>query len=251
MKQTRLYALDFDGVICDSAIETGVSGWKAGLQIWDDYSTQRPPSKIIEQFRQIRPVLETGYEAILIIRLLFEGNTVHNILDNYSNLLKKTIAESNLNIDALKKLFGTTRDQWISNDLDDWVAMNPLFSGVSEKLQELSKQEMWYIITTKQERFIKHILAANHIELPDSRIFGLDKNMNKEAVLLDLMKRHADLEIHFVEDRLPTIFNVIDSESLTSVKLLFALWGYNTDDDKAIAGKQTTIESITLNNFLV
>jgi phosphoglycolate phosphatase-like HAD superfamily hydrolase len=251
MKQTRLYALDFDGVICDSAIETGVAGWKAGLQIWDDYSSQLPPSKIIEQFRQIRPVLETGYEAILIIRLLFEGNTVHNILDDYSKLLKKTIAESNLNIDALKKLFGTTRDQWISNDLDDWVAMNPLFSGVSEKLQELSKQEMWYIITTKQERFVKHILAASHIELPDSRIFGLDKNMNKEAVLLDLMKRHADLEIHFVEDRLPTIFNVIDSESLTSVKLLFALWGYNTDDDKDIAGKQTTVESIMLDNFLV
>lgn len=250
MKQARIYALDFDGVICDSAVETGIAGWKAGRQLWDDYTTVLPAADLIEQFRQIRPAIETGYEAILIIRLLYSGDTVDSILNHYSDQLKKVINKSNLNINSLKKLFGKTRDQWINNDIDDWVAMNPLFAGVAKKLQEIARQDVWYIITTKQERFVRHILDANQIKLPDSRIFGLDRKMSKEAVLLNLVSKHTEKEIYFVEDRLPTLFNVLNNEKLTSVKLFFALWGYNTEQDKIEAKKQP-IELIKLDEFLV
>ena len=246
----RIYALDFDGVICDSAVETGITGWKAGRQLWNDYSTAIPASDLIEQFRQIRPALETGYEAILLIRLLFDGHSVESILNNYSEQLKRVVDLSNLDIDTLKKLFGETRDQWINDDIQDWVTMNPLFSGVTEKLQNLAKQDIWYIITTKQERFVKHILAANQINLPDNRIFGLDRKMSKESVLADLVNTHPNEEIVFVEDRLPALFNVMNNKKLSSVKLYFALWGYNTQQDK-VEAKIESIKSININGFLV
>lgn len=68
--------------------------------------------------------------------------------------------------------------------------MNPLFSNVAFKLQMLGQQSSWYIVTTKQERFVSQILKANSIELPAAKIFGLDRNMNKIDVLKVLLEAH-------------------------------------------------------------
>ncbi len=250
MKQSIIYALDFDGVICDSAVETGITGWKAAKQLWDDLPTPLPSQQLIEKFRQVRPILETGYEAILLVRLLHDGETVETILNNFSELQQNVIKENQLNTASLKNLFGATRDNWINDDLNDWIEMNPLFSSVKQKLQNLGKQGLWYIITTKQEHFVKQILMANQIQLADERIFGLDRKLSKEAILTDLVERHAPASLHFVEDRLPTLFNVINNKELGSVKSFFALWGYNTAQDKLDA-EQQAIESITLDDFLI
>lgn len=244
-----IYALDFDGVICDSAIETGIAGWKAGAYLWHDYSSAMPPLSLIEKFRQVRPRMETGYEAILIVRLLQEGESVDAILSDYAGKLQTIIDGSNLQIDSLKKLFGETRDKWIEGDLENWVEMNPLFPSVAEKLQSLSTQGVWYIITTKQERFVKKILAANQIKIPDNRVFGLDRKMSKEAVLIELAHKHAKEALYFVEDRLPTLINVNKNEKLKGVKLFFALWGYNTAQDKLDA-KKRGFKLIDLDGFL-
>jgi len=249
MKQTIIYALDFDGVICDSALETGISAWKAASQIWDDFSSPLPTAEQSAQFRQIRPIMGTGYEAILIVRLLNDGETVEAIMADYQAKTQKVIKDSALTIDSLKKVFGETRDRWIKEDLDNWVAMNPLFPGIAEKLQSLSKQGLWYIITTKQERFVKQILKANQIELPEERIFGLDRKMSKQAVLADLVNRHDAQRLYFVEDMLPTLLKIIKNSQLESIKLFFALWGYNTAQDKIDAGNQT-IELIEIDGFL-
>lgn len=243
MKQTIIYALDFDGVICDSALETGISAWKAASQIWDDFSTPIPTDEQSAQFRQIRPVMGTGYEAILIVRLLNDGDTVADIMTNYHAKVQEIIDSYALNVDYLKKIFGETRDQWIKDDLDNWVEKNPLFPGIKEKLQALSERGIWYIVTTKQERFVKQILKANQIELAEEHIFGLDRNMTKEEVLIGLLAKHSEQEIYFVEDMLPALLKVKNNSQLQSVKLFLALWGFNTAQDK-IDVKKLAIELI-------
>ena len=57
------------------------------------------------------------------------------------------------------------------------------------------------------------------------------------------------MEIIFVEDRLPALFNVMNNKKLSSVKLYFALWGYNTRQDK-VEAKIESIKSININGFL-
>jgi phosphoglycolate phosphatase-like HAD superfamily hydrolase len=249
MTQSILYALDFDGVICDSAVETGITGWKAASQIWSDM--QGPaPSVLIEQFRLLRPIIETGYEAILAMRLLHLGNSVDSIYSSYADKTQALLAQAQVTTDDLKKLFGQTRDTWIADDLADWVAMNPLFAGVAEKLQQLGQRHSWLIITTKQERFVKQILQANAIELADQAIYGLDRNLSKVEVLKNLLNQQSEQAIYFVEDRLPTLLNVAKQPELASVKLIFALWGYNTEADKALAAEQGLL-SQGLNQFLI
>ena len=250
MKQTVIYALDFDGVICDSAVETGISGWKAAFQLWEDFETAYPTEQQIEQFRQVRPIMGTGYEAILIVRLMNDGESVESILETFHVKKNEIIDQYKLEIDDLKKLYGETRDAWIKEDLEDWVEKNPLFPGMVEKLQNLSTDNVWYILTTKQERFVKLILSANQVQLPDDRIFGLDRNMSKENILIDLREQHTDKQFYFVEDMLSSLVRVLNNSQLKSVKLLLALWGYNTAQDKLDA-EQYGFELIEFDGFLV
>ena len=237
MNGSIIYALDFDGVICDSAVETAITGWKAAGSLWKDMP-EVVSQAMIDQFRLIRPNIETGYEAILAMRLLYMGETIESIESSYGDKIQALLKEAQVTVDGLKKLFGETRDVWIANDMADWVNMNPLFDGVATKLQKLGQQYPWYVVTTKQERFVKQILKANAIELAEERIFGLDRNMSKVEVLNGLLQTYPNVTIYFVEDRLPTLLNVLKTDELASVKLIFALWGYNTAEDKALAAEQ-------------
>jgi len=244
MDQTPIYALDFDGVICDSAIETAITGWKVATHLWSDMAGTVPTEQHIEQFRQLRPQLETGYESILFMRLLQQGESVESITSNIASFLKELEGDTA----ALKQLFGQTRDQWIEKARAEWIEMNPLFAGVTDKLQALNGMP-WYIITTKQERFVEEILTVNQINLARENIFGLDAKMSKEAVLLALQEKHGDTPLCFIEDRLPTLLNVIDNPELKKIKLQLADWGYNTESDKEVA-KAKGIPLVSLAEFL-
>jgi len=248
MNQSIVYALDFDGVICDSAVETGVAGWKSARKIWPDMP-ESCPDTIIEQFCRARPVLETGYEAIFVIRLLFENISSESILADFEALKITLQKQLTLSEDELKQLFGETRDQWIKSAADDWIKNNPLFPGVKEKLSAVLQNYPCYIVTTKQERFVQQILSANDINIPDQAIFGLERKLKKDAILLMLQQKHPDQPLHFVEDRLPPLLDVQQHAQLKTTQLFFAAWGYNTADDK----KQASVHSIhviQLNDFL-
>lgn len=250
MEQAIIYALDFDGVLCDSAVETGITGWKAASRLWDDMQTPLPPADLIEQFRQARPIIETGYEAILAMRLLFCGDSVTKILGDFDARKRRLLTQETLDSDRLKRLFGEVRDRWIESSPEEWRGMNPLFPGVAEKLARLSENALWYIVTTKQERFVREILATNGLTLPAERIFGLDRRMNKEDVLIELCERHPQSTLHFVEDRLLTLLKILDNDRLRDVQLFFADWGYNTARDKDEVKRQSAVRVISLAEFL-
>lgn len=248
MNNPIIHAFDFDGVICDSAVETAITGWKAAGRIWPDMQTAMPEA-LIDSFRRIRPIIETGYEAILAMRMLQQGDTIGDIYNGYTDRTQTLLRQAQVSTDYLKLLFGDTRDQWIAENRDEWIAMNPLFPGVAKKLHAL-EADSWYIVTTKQERFVSKILQANDIKLADERIFGLDRNMSKPAVLTGLLAQHAGQNMHFLEDRLPALKSVQQQPGLKPVKLLFALWGYNTREDKAEVAAQRDIVGLNLEDFL-
>ena len=248
MNNSIVYALDFDGVICDSAIETGISGWKAACQIWQDMPAAIP-EEMIALFRQVRPVIETGYEAILTMRCLYLGESIETIYQGYHDEFQLLMQQAHVDSEDLKKLFGDTRDAWIALDKKAWIDKNPLYPGVAEKLRQLSQLNTWYVITTKQERFVKKILNANEIVLPDERIFGLDRNMSKPEVLKKIIKHHTGQSIVFVEDRLPALLKVRQESALADVQLYFALWGYNCAVDKLNA-KAQGFSQLNLEDFL-
>ncbi len=243
-----IYALDFDGVICDSAIETAITGWKVAQTYWPEMQQTHINNKLISAFRQVRPYIETGYEAILIMRLLYNKIDIADLCTHYEQHISKLLTKEKLEPTSLKKAFGTMRDQWIEQNEQDWLDKNPLFSGIAEKLRALADNQ-WYIITTKQERFVQRILAGSQIELAAKRIYGMDRRMSKPQVLEELSIKHAKQNIIFVEDRLPTLNNVLDNPALQQLSLQLVDWGYNTSQDReSIVG--TRIRLITQDEFL-
>lgn len=243
----KLYALDFDGVICDSAVETAMAGWKVALQLWSDMPEQIP-ADIMQKFRLVRPVMETGYEAILIVRMLFEGLDTDSLMSAFHHQIEALMIRDELFVDELKQAFGATRDQWIEEDFENWIQMNPLFEGIAEKLHQIETEQS-VIITTKQERFVDHILSANKIHFPIAQIYGLDRNLSKQQILTDLSAAQPDSDILFVEDRLPTLINVITDDRLDHVKLFFADWGYNSAEDRDSASNIKRIKTISLQDW--
>jgi phosphoglycolate phosphatase-like HAD superfamily hydrolase len=248
MNKPILYALDFDGVICDSVVETAITGWKAAALIWGDMPL-RPEQAQIEQFRAARPIVETGYESILVMRLIFRGFGHDEIFGDYTARTQGLIAETQRSIADLKQLFGDIRDQWIAEDRADWIAQNPLYPGMAEKLRRLGMQSEWYIVTTKQERFVKKLLKANDIDLADSHIYGLDRNLSKPEILKILVREHQDRQICFIEDRIQALLKAQQEPELAGIQLKFAPWGYNDEHDKTLA-KQHGFEHLDREAFI-
>ncbi|KAK3194776.1 hypothetical protein Dsin_026086 [Dipteronia sinensis] len=260
-----LYALDFDGVICDSCGESSLSAVKAAKVRWpglfDDVDSTLE-DWIVDQMYIVRPVVETGYENLLLVRLLLEtrlpsvwkssvaeGLTVEGILENWSKLKPVILEEWGEDREALIDLFGKVRDEWIDTDLATWIGANRFYPGVSDALKFASSRI--YIVTTKQSRFADALLRElAEVTIPPDRIYGLGTGPKVE-VLKQLQKKpeHQGVTLHFVEDRLATLKNVIKEPELDGWNLYLGDWGYNTKKEREEAASIPRIHLLGLNDF--
>ncbi|KAF7152427.1 hypothetical protein RHSIM_Rhsim01G0190400 [Rhododendron simsii] len=261
----HLYALDFDGVLCDSCGESSLSAVKAAKVRWPslfDGVDSAMEDWIVDQMYKVRPVVETGYENLLLVRLLVEmrvpsirkssaveGLTVEGILKNWSKIRPVIMEAWDESKDALIDLFGKVRDEWMENDLATWIGANRFYPGVPEALKFASSRI--YIVTTKQSRFADALLRElAGVIIPPERIFGLGSGPKVE-VLKQLQKKpeHQDVTLHFVEDRLATLKNVIKEPELDGWSLYLVDWGYNTQKERAEAASIPRIHLLQLSDF--
>lgn len=245
-------ALDFDGVLCDSAAETGESAWRAGVAVYPDWGSRPVPRAYVEEFRRVRPVLETGFEAIPLMRLVSEGVPRDRILREFPTLRDRAIAESGVSRSELVELFGSARDRWIAEDPEGWLARHEFYPGVIERMRTRLAQDEVFILTTKQERFVRRLLEPVCPEFPDQRIFGLDAGVCKEDLLARLENEHpsSDVPVHFVEDRLDTLDRVMRRPELSCLRLYLASWGYARAEDVERARKMDRVTVWKLPDFL-
>jgi phosphoglycolate phosphatase-like HAD superfamily hydrolase len=230
-------ALDFDGVLCDSARETGITGWKAAGKLWADMAEPLPPRPLLDAYCVARPVIETGYEAILMMRLLRDGEDPESLLASFQDRLPEEVERSQTDAAGLKRLYGEIRDVWIKEDPLEWLSLSPLYPGTSRALNEPPPGTICYIVTTKQDRFVARLLEHNDVRFDAENIFGLDRGMKKEAVLHELIEHHPGRRVHFVEDRLATLRRLHLQPTLAGVRLHLACWGYNTEAERRDAAR--------------
>ncbi|GAU39482.1 hypothetical protein TSUD_159140 [Trifolium subterraneum] len=213
----HLYALDFDGVLCDTCGETAISALKAAKLRWPalfDSVDSATEDWIVEKMIAVRPVVETGYETLLLVRLLLEtrvpsirkssvadGLTVESILENWFQLKPIVMEEWKENRDDLIELFGKGR-------------------FADALLKELAG------ITIP----------------PESPKVEVLKKLQK-------MPEHQGLTLHFVEDRLATLKNVIKEPELDNWNLYLVNWGFNTQKERDEAAANPRIQLLELSDF--
>jgi len=233
----NVFALDFDGVLCDSAAETAVTAWRAGRAIWPDWRGLEPPADAAKSFIGLRPLLETGYQAILLMGLIQRGLADEIIVSRFTELSASLLEETGYSRAECAWLVGQTRDQWLAQDEADWLSRHRFFPHAIATFGRKIKTDPLFIITTKAERFVITLLGARGIRFPPERIFGLDRSLPKEAILEQLLQDPAwqDACFHFVEDRLKTLLRILAIPALQPVHLYLADWGYNTSHDRETA----------------
>lgn len=249
MQAFGLYVFDFDGVICDSARETGTSAWRAGGKLWPEWSTSEPPASFLNRFCRLRPFLETGYQAVGLMRMAATTDFAEGELSSESVVewIDQLYSALGVSREEMVVLFGRARDEWIANDLRGWLAKHRFYPGLSNLVAELQRRARLCILSTKQERFIHELLAANGLSIPPDCVHGFESGEPKPETLKRLRREcGSEGAIAFVEDRLETLETVIAASTLKEVKLFLATWGYNTEAQRNRAEAEPRIESISL-----
>jgi phosphoglycolate phosphatase-like HAD superfamily hydrolase len=244
-----ILASDFDGVICDGMVEYFEVAWRTYCQIWAP-TQQIPTDEYAARFYSLRPVIETGWEMPVLIKAIVEDISEENILKDWANITKRILAEHNLKSAEVAHKLDTLRDEWIENDLEDWMSLHRFYPGVADRIRNIIASGVkLYIVTTKEGRFAHQLLQKEGIDLPREVIFGKEAKRPKYEILRDLKAKAEGANIWFIEDRLNTLQLVKQQSDLNDITLFLADWGYNTPSEKLIAHNDARIHLLSLAQY--
>ena len=247
----KIIALDFDGVICDSVVEMALSGYQAAHRFWPETMAESPGNEFVETFTRLRPVIKTGFESILLAKLIQDQREEREILTGFNDLAIRLQNQYALNPEKLKSVFARVRDHWIEFKHQEWLDIHQFYPGIIKTLIAfIANQYRLFIITTKEKRFARQLLDSQNININADCYFGL-KDGRKTDVLADLVHRseHKESEFYFVEDRLKTLEEVCSRDELKDVQLYLASWGYNTEAQRRKVESSQRINLLDLEQF--
>ena len=238
-----VWCFDFDGVLCDSAAECAHTGWRGAqaLGLIDPALGPLPPAKVVAAFCQARPVLETGFEAIVIVYMLVvDAWPAERVLQTWSTEVRDSCMAERMkqSEETLKGTHHRAREQWIAADEDGWLASHGEFAPAVEFARRLvARGEVVYVITTKAAVFAHRLLASMNLAVPEDRVFGLGSGP-KRIVLETIATEHEAVRgsFWFIEDRLNTLRDV--QHGRMPMRLVLAGWGYNTREERAAAADE-------------
>ncbi len=248
-----ILALDFDGVICNGLVEYFQTAWHAYRQLWHsetDALVDVPPPNLADTFYRLRPVVETGWEMPLVLRVILLGTAEAEILQHWQTIAQELLKTEQYQPRDLAIAVDSYRDQWIAHDLPSWLAQHQFYPGVIEQLQRLLISSIQVvIITTKEKRFVRALLAQQGVHLGDDRILGKEQQRPKHESLRQLLAADPHAVIWFVEDRLKTLLSIKQHGDLGEVQLFLADWGYNTPAERDTAQMDDRIHLLSLPTF--
>jgi phosphoglycolate phosphatase-like HAD superfamily hydrolase len=248
MNAARILALDFDGTICDGMAEYWQTAWRTYTQVWQ-LDRIEPPAGMAEKFRELRPLIEVGWEMPVLIRAIGLGISTERMQSSWQRIRDRIIADSRLSGVKVSQELDRVRDNWIEQDLTSWLRMHQFYPGVVEMFKTLPDRKIQpIIITTKESRFVSQLLKEQGIELGSEFIWGKELKRSKTDSLKQILDRGAKKSptVWFVEDKLSTLAKVASQPELEAVKLYLADWGYNTVAERESAQQQSRIQLLSL-----
>ena len=249
MSAPRILALDFDGVLCDGMREYFETSWRAYRRLRPSVPAEPPPG-LFDTFARLRPVVESGFEMPLLIHAALAGADEAELLRDWRP--DAWLVRMGLAREAITAEIDRVRDAWIAEDETDWLDYHRFYPGVIERLRGLAGgPPRVAVVTTKEGRFARQLLARQGVELAAGDVFGKETRRPKRAILREQIARHAEAAtaLWFVEDRLKTLQDVAQEPVLDGAGLFLADWGYNTPADREAAGRDARITLLSLDRF--
>jgi len=225
VRKDFILALDFDGVLWDSAGECFFTARKA----WEALEGPLPPISEAA-FRRGRWLVRTGAEFGLVLWLLREDP--ERDLEAFSNARFEALAhEEGAFLRRFEAEFYARRERFRSEDPQAWQALqspHPImwaeWPAVSEAFREV------VVCTTKNEAAIRALLGGAGLQLPVlAREFSVDKR--DQMAFLAATRDFPARQILFVDDLLRNLEPVGEM----GIRVALAGWGYNTPAEQARA----------------
>jgi phosphoglycolate phosphatase-like HAD superfamily hydrolase len=246
-------ALDFDGVIVDSAFECLFVSYNAYFKVYErkekDFfrgepftfknweNIKRRNKEEIEYYRIMRPYIRGASDYGLIIKLMEEKKLIENQkeFDNY----RKSV---DFDFEAFNQEFYKERDRLQELDFKAWFNLEPSYPKIVEGIKQLLEGETKIIITTSNRLksiapSFTHEYLGFEIKQEDilDKRFGEDKSEQMKHIVKSYNIKFE--EIYFVDD---LVSHLIQTRPL-GVKVFLAGWSYATDIQKEEARKQNIL----------
>lgn len=243
-----ILALDFDGVLCDGLAEYWHSASLAYGHLWGKADDLHPHELA---FRQLRPVIEVGWEMPLLIRALVLGYDKNQCLHHWPRFVKQLCQQEQKSPATIANVLDEVRDRQIAENLSTWLQLHRFYPGIIPWLNQRVSQQIVYIITTKEGRFTQQLLRDAGVVLNPNHVWGKELKQSKPASLTQILQHHqiAPDRCHFLEDRLPTLHKVKETIPLRGMGLYLATWGYTTPEEISQAQGDRDIQTLTLGDL--
>ncbi|MEA1940454.1 MAG: HAD family hydrolase [Candidatus Caldatribacteriota bacterium] len=252
----KILAVDFDGVISDSALKSLFVSHNAyckyfGSQVkknfggelftfdnWEDMKKQY--KKEMDYYRRLRSYLKLSGDFFLIIKIVEEQIQIKDQqeFNSYRNQLK-------FDYQFFLELFFQEKEKWQKKSFRKWFFLSPVFQEIVKGIQRFTKEGQKIVIATSNlgkaiHRAFQPEYLGFEIDIEDifDKNFGKHKAEHMQAIA---KKYGAELnEIYFVDDQL----SYLEGTNALGVNVFLAGWGYCTESQKEEAKKEkiTVIE---------
>ena len=213
--------LDFDGVICDSALECLASSWLAYHRLRRERAPGAVPADLLERFLLLRPFARSAPDYVLIQELIDAGREPVSQAE-----FERERAARRGRFDRYSRLMQEVRGGLLRTDPGYWMALHRLYPHVLRELPRWVASESFYILSTKRPELILRVLG--HFGLPmDGRRTLPCQPSGKLEIIASTMRRKGHRRALFVDDQIDNLrAEPAGPSGELQVAKALAAWGY-------------------------
>ncbi|MBW2267164.1 MAG: HAD family hydrolase [Deltaproteobacteria bacterium] len=244
----RLLALDFDGVISDSAPEAFVVAMRTWCALHPASRLCQPAEPLLDEARVPSSADVAGCSLYApFLEMMPLGNRAEDYAVELHALEAGAVIPGQTAYDAFKadidagslrafhKRFYRVRAALSERDAAAWQRLMGAYPGVPELLRRRSGECVLAIATSKDRRSVRKLLAAYGIDdlFPETSVLDKEAGVSKRAHLERLGSAHGVVpaQMTFVDDKV----NHLDDVAALGVVCALAGWGYNGPREAALA----------------
>ena len=230
----KVLALDFDGVICDSAGEAFVVAARTFAECFPELPLgpgAEGSAELRARFVEIMPLGNRAEDYAVILAAIARE---HPLADQAAyDAFRASLAPERLR--AFHKRFYRVRAAWAERDPAGWLAQMAPYPGLCEILRRRAADVRLAIATAKDRGSVRKLLAAYGVSdlFPDGWILDKDAGVRKSEHVTKLaaLAGCAPAEITFVDDKV----NHLEDVAALGARCVLAAWGYNGARERRIA----------------
>jgi phosphoglycolate phosphatase-like HAD superfamily hydrolase len=231
----RALALDFDGVICDSAREAFLVALRTYRALLSPrFARGEPDEALFARFLALMPLGNGALDYAIALSAIECGREL-------TDQLAYDAFRAELDVAALRafaKQFYRERADWMRRDLVGWHAHMRPYPGICALLRRRASEVALAIATAKDRHSVRALLTQYGVAdlFPESAVLDKETSESKRGHVLRIAERTGVpvSEVTLVDDKLKHLEDVAE----IGARCVLAAWGYNGERERRRAAER-------------